>query len=97
LDGVLFTDAGWSQILRTSNIQQRHEPPFSGDEVDPPLLPGKLVNPRAPSTSVGVGVRAKSPVGPVKLDFGIDTQRVLELQALTGWKNVRVHFTIGDF
>lgn len=97
LDGVLFTDAGWSQILHHSDFTTRHEPPFSGDEVEPPLLPGRLVNPKSPSTSIGVGVRAKSPVGPVKLDFGIDTTRVRELDAVDGWRNVRVHFTIGDF
>lgn len=97
LDWVVFHDAGWAKILYTRDLagQPRVEP----DPVNPgTLLRGPLVNPETISTSVGAGLRAHTPVGPVKFDLGIDTHKIERLDTLDGWQSdLLVHFTIGDF
>lgn len=87
LEWVVFQDTGWSRILETTRYG---------------LLAGvpddrALINPLQPSTSVGVGLRARTPVGPIKFDVGIDTKKIPETQDLSDAKNLRIHFTIGDF
>lgn len=87
LEWVVFQDTGWSRILKTTRYG---------------LLAGvpddrALQNPLTPSTSVGVGLRARTPVGPIKFDVGIDTRKIPETKALSDAENLKIHFTIGDF
>lgn len=87
LDWVLFTDAGWSRL-------EYREP----EPLDPDLIRGRLRQQPHLATSIGLGIRVKTLVGPIKFDLGIDTRELEQLRSINGTrKHVLIHFTIGDF
>ena len=84
-DWVIFHDAGWSRL--------RFREPDPQD-----VVRGRLRNPETLATSVGIGLRVKTLVGPIKFDLGVDTEALDQLDSINGTReHVMIHFTIGDF
>ncbi len=107
---VVFHDLGWAHIYRTSYDPAHRrgvdglygkldEYPEGWADQDRGGVFGPLVNPLRPSMSVGLGLRAKTPVGPMKFDFGLDVEDLKTVDELNDVDNLRprVHFTLGDF
>ena len=62
------------------------------------LQRGRLRQQETLATSVGIGVRVKTVVGPIKFDLGVDTTKLEFLDSINGTReHVLIHFTIGDF
>lgn len=91
LKWVVFSDGGWTKL---NDFDATYRPQDAADD----LPRGRLQQPDRISTSVGIGFRVRTPVGPVKADFAVDTETLDQLDSFRGaQQNVFFHFTIGDF